>query len=77
MEFKNGAFKIATKAGCPLVIIAISGTEKVKKRIPRRSDIYLKVVDVIPAEKVKEMRTGDLSDYAYKMIEENITHGKE
>lgn len=77
LEFKNGAFKIATKAGCPLVIIAISGTEKVKKRIPRRSDIYLKVVDVIPAEKVKEMRTGDLSDYAYKMIEENITHGKE
>ena len=77
LEFKNGAFKIATKANCPVVIIAISGTEFVKKRIPRRSDVYLKIVDVVPPEKVKELNTAGLSEHAFKLIYENITHGKD
>ncbi|MBO4701623.1 MAG: 1-acyl-sn-glycerol-3-phosphate acyltransferase [Lachnospiraceae bacterium] len=77
LEFKNGAFKIATKANCPVVIIAISGTEFVKKRIPRRSDVYLKIVDVVSAEKVKELNTAGLSEHAFKLIYENITHGKD
>ncbi len=77
LEFKNGAFKIATKAECPVVIIAISGTEFVKKRIPRRSDVYLKIVDVVSPEKVKEMKTAGLSEHAFKLIYENITHGKD
>lgn len=76
LEFRNGAFKIATKAQCPIVVLALSETEKVKHNIPRRSDIYIKVVDVIPAEKVKEMRTGDISDLAWNEIYNNITHGK-
>ena len=76
LEFRNGAFKIATKAGCPIVIAAISETEKVKKRIPLRSDVYVKIVEVIPAEKVKEMRTADISEYAWNQIYANITHGK-
>lgn len=76
LEFRNGAFKIATKAQCPIVVLALSETEKVKHNIPRRSDIYIKVVDVIPAEKVKEMRTGDISDLAWHEIYNNITHGK-
>ena len=77
LEFKNGAFKIATKAECPVVIIAISGTEFVKKRIPRRSDVYVKIVDVVSPEKVAEMKTAGLSEHAYKLIYDNITHGKD
>ncbi len=77
LEFKNGAFKIATKAECPVVIVAISGTEFVKKRIPRRSDVYVKIVDVVPAQKVTELKTAGLSEHAYKLIYDNITHGKE
>ena len=77
LEFKNGAFKIATKAECPVVIIAISGTEFVKKRIPRRSDVYIRIVDVVSPEKVAELKTAGLSEHAYKLIYDNITHGKE
>ena len=76
LEFKNGAFKIATKAECPVVIIAISGTEFVKKRIPRRSDVYIKIVDVVSAEKAKELKTAGLSEHAFKLIYDNISHGK-
>ena len=77
LEFKNGAFKIATKAECPVVIIALCGTEFVKKRIPRRSDVYVKIVDVVSPEKVAEMKTAGLSEHAYKLIYDNITHGKD
>lgn len=76
LEFRNGAFKIATKAECPVVIVAISGTEFVKKRIPRRSDVYIKIVDVVSPEKVKELKTAGLSDHAFKLIYDNISHGK-
>lgn len=75
LEFRNGAFKIATKAGCPIVVAAISETEKVKHNIPKRSDVYIKIVEVIPAEQVKAMRTADISDDVWHKIYANITHG--
>ena len=75
LEFINGAFKIATKAGCPIVVAAISETEKVKHNIPKRSDVYIKIVEVIPAEQVKAMRTADISDDVWHKIYANITHG--
>ena len=52
-------------------------SEFVKKRIPRRSDVYVKIVDVVPAQKVMELKTAGLSEHAYKLIYDNITHGKE
>ena len=59
------------------MIIAISGTEFVKKRSPRRSDVYIRIVDVVSPEKVQELKTAGLSEHAYKLIYDNITHGKE
>ena len=58
LPFHNGVFKIAQKANVPIVVLAISGTEKIHKQVIfHRSDIYLDVIDVIPAEEVKAMRT--------------------
>lgn len=69
LEFKNGAFKIATKAKCPIVIAAFSHTELVMKSGPwKHKDIYLKIVDVIPAERVATMRTQEISDEVYEKI---------
>ena len=63
LEFKNGAFKIATKAKCPLIVLAMGNTNNVKKRTPwRHTRITMKVVDVIPAERVATMKTAELSD---------------
>ncbi|MBR4580520.1 MAG: 1-acyl-sn-glycerol-3-phosphate acyltransferase [Lachnospiraceae bacterium] len=73
LEFKNGAFKIATKAKCPLVVLAISNAEKVKKRTPwRHTRVNLKVVDVIPAERVATMKTAELSEEVRQKIEEAL-----
>lgn len=69
LEFKNGAFKIATKAKCPLVVLAMVNTNKVKKNTPfKHTNVIVKVVDVIPAEKVAAMKTAELSDEVREKI---------
>ncbi|MBQ6639282.1 MAG: 1-acyl-sn-glycerol-3-phosphate acyltransferase [Lachnospiraceae bacterium] len=73
LEFKNGAFKIATKAKCPLVVLAVKNTNLVKKRTPwRHTTVSLKVVDVIPAERVAKMKTAELSDEVREKILEAL-----
>ena len=72
LEFKNGAFKIATKAKCPVVIAALKNTRKVQHNFPwKKTDIYVNI-DVIPAEEVAESNTAQLSARVYDFLKENI-----
>ena len=69
LPFHNGVFKIAQKANVPVVVLTIQGTEKVKKNYPWKSTtVRIKVVDVIPAEHVKESKTSVIADEAREMI---------
>lgn len=53
LPFHNGVFKIAQKADVPIVVVAIRGTEKIHKQFVRRvTDVYVDVIDCIPAEEV-------------------------
>ena len=53
LPFHNAMFKIAQKAGVPIVVTTIEGTENISKNyIRRRTEVKLKVVDVISAEEV-------------------------
>lgn len=73
LPFHAGSFKIAQKANVPLVISSISGTEKVGKNVLRRpTDVYLDILEVIPAEKVKAMSTRELAEYSSRVIAENL-----
>lgn len=73
LPFHAGSFKIAQKANVPLVISSISGTEKVGKNVLRRpTDVYLDILEVIPAEKVKSMSTKELAEYSSRLIAENL-----
>lgn len=50
LPFHNGVFKIAQKAGASVVVLHVTGTDRVHKNFPfRRTDVYLKVPDVLPA----------------------------
>ena len=71
-EFHAGSFKIAQKADAPLVISAISGTERVGRRFPRKTDVYYDIIDVIPAEEVKAEKTVELAERARAMIAEHL-----
>ena len=70
--FHAGSFKIAQKAKCPVVITAVQGAENVVKKLPlntiRRTKITLDILECVSAEKVCEMTTAELSDYARGLI---------
>ncbi len=53
LPFHNGVFKIAQKARAPLVVAAITGTERITENLPwRHTDVTLRVSEVIPAEEL-------------------------
>lgn len=63
LPFHNSVFKIAHKAGSPIVVMSVRNTERVHKRAPfRRTHVYLTVLDVFSAEEVMEMRTADIGE---------------
>lgn len=73
LPFRNGAFKIATKAGCPIVVCTLLGTpEAMKKLFIKHNTIYFDVLEVIGADEVKEMSTAELSERIHNEMQENI-----
>jgi len=69
LPFRNGAFKIAQKAGTPIVIASIRGTELIKKRFPWRStDVYLNICKVLDAESVAERKTAEIGEEVRECI---------
>ena len=72
-DFRNGAFKIAVKSGCPIVVCTILGTpEAVRNLFKRKSTIYLDVLEVIPGEEVAGMTTAQISERVHAEMLENL-----
>ncbi len=70
LPFHNGVFKIAQRAEAPIVVLSIAGTENIHKNIPwRHTDVYLNVVDVLPAGYVKGSRTDALGEQIREDLE--------
>ena len=64
-DFHPGSFKIAQRAGVPLVIACVRDTEKASRRFfLRPTKVYLDILEVLPAEQVKAMSTRELADYS-------------
>ena len=70
LPFHNSVFKIAHKANnAPIVIVGVSGTEKIHKNTPwKRTHVYLEVMRTLSTEEVQSMRTNELG----KITEENL-----
>ncbi len=73
LPFHAGSFKIAQKAGVPLVIASIEGTENVTKNILRRpTHVTLKILEVIGADEVKAEKTNTLAEHTVEVIKAAI-----
>lgn len=71
LPFHDGVFKIAQKAGVPVVVVAITGTEKIHKRAPfKRTVVTVEVAKIISAEEVKQKTSHELSDIAREVLTE-------
>ena len=71
-EFHAGSFKIAQKAGCPLVISVIRGTETVKYHFWSVSKVYVDILEVMEVDQVKSMKSVELADYSKKVMADFI-----
>ena len=72
LPFHNGVFKIAQKADAPIVMLSITGTEKIAKRTPfKPTDVYLDVLEVFSGENVKNTKTELIGTSVRRLIETN------
>ena len=73
LPFHNGVFKTAQRAGVPVVVTTVTGTENIHKNFfRRRTVVNIDVVEVIQADRVKEEYSGDLGDYVKSVIARNL-----
>lgn len=72
LPFHNGVFKIAQKAEAPIVVLCVTGTERIAKRTPfKRTDVYLDVLEVFPAQGIKETKTEMIGTAVRRLLEIN------
>jgi len=72
--FRSGVFKIAQKAGVPIVVCTLKGTSDLFHNMKRlkKTHVQLHLLDVIPAEEAKKVNTVELSDRIYRMMLEDL-----
>ena len=68
--FRPGVFKIAQKAGVPIVVCTIQNTKPIFKNLKKlkKTDVHLHLVEVIPSEEIKSLSTVELSDRIYECM---------
>ena len=73
LPFHNGVFKIAQKAEADIVVLAVSGTEKISKNYPfRHTDVYIDVLEFLPAKQVKETKTDMIGEHIKTEMENHL-----
>lgn len=72
LPFHNGVFKIAQKAQADMAVVSVIGTENVAKNFPlHRTDVYLDVLEVIPANELHKTKTELIGARVVDLLEEN------
>lgn len=78
LPFHAGSFKIAQRAGVPVVCVALRNTNKIIHNFPfKKTDVYVDVVGVIDADFVKEHKTKETAELAQSMIEARLSEKKD
>ncbi len=62
LEFKPGCFKSAQWARCPIVIGVVHDSAQMRPRFPKRTKVWFEIVDVLPYESFKDLKTHEISD---------------
>lgn len=72
--FRNGVFKIALRTNVPVVVCTLRNTHMVLKNAMKGkpTDIYLNLVDVIPAESLQGMSAVELGNKVHAMMAQDL-----
>ena len=69
LPFHAGSFKIATRSGAPIVITTVDNTNHVHRNAPfKRTEITLRICDVISSEEVSSLSTFELAEKSRKIM---------
>ena len=72
LPFHNGVFKIAQKANVDIAVVSLIGTENIHKNFPwRKTDVYVDVLEVIPADEIKGLKTEIIGSRVQALLLEN------
>ena len=75
LPFKEGAFKIATKTGCPIIPVSMNGTENLfERQFPRikKGHIVMEYGKPIYPNKLEKEDLKHIGNYCQKIIQETI-----
>lgn len=73
LPFHNGIFKVAKMANVPVVVIVVTGTQDISKNFPlRKTDVNIKVLDIIGADKVSELKTQEIGEIVREEMLNNL-----
>lgn len=76
LPFHNGVFKIAQKAGVPIVVMTIKGSNLIHKQFPlHASPVSIDILDVLSIDYVKEHRnTDEIGERVRNLFETSLQH---
>ena len=78
LPFHDGVFKIAQKANVPVVVAVVRGSEAIRLRAPLlHTEMKIEILDVIPAQEVKALRSHELADRARAIMVEALPEEQE
>ena len=70
LPFHNGSFKAAQRAHVPVAVACSRGTEKLNKGFfLHPHDVYLEILELIPADQVKTMSTQELAEHSRALMQ--------
>lgn len=78
LPFHSGVLKTAQKAGKPIVVSTIEGTENIFRNIKRfrKTVVTIKILETIDADRVKSEKTTELSDYCAALMAKELEEHK-
>lgn len=78
LPFHAGVLKTAQKAGKPIVVSTIEGTENIFRNIKRfrRTIVKIKILETIDADRVKSTKTAELSEYCESLMRKELEEQK-
>lgn len=79
LPFHGGVLKAAQKAGKPIVVSTIEGTENIFRNIKRfrKTVVTIKVLETIDAQRVTSAKTSQLSDYCAAAIRNELEENRQ
>ena len=72
-EFHNGAFNIAIRTKCPIVILTMKNTSQIHKRFPRITKVEMKCVQVLYYEDYSSMNALELSNHVHDIMYQELS----